>query len=62
MSWGFTSFSADFMAGAVIGLILGTTFKFLAYRYFVFSQSPDALAFLEPVAAEKDEELATARI
>lgn len=35
---GFTSFSADFIAGGVIGLILGTIFRFLAYRYFVFSQ------------------------
>ncbi len=59
---GFTSFSADFIAGGVIGLILGTIFRFLAYRYFVFSQSPDALAVLEPVAAEKDEEMATTRV
>ncbi|PQZ96479.1 polysaccharide synthesis protein GtrA [Arthrobacter sp. MYb227] len=37
---GFTSFSADFIAGGVIGLILGTIFRFFAYRFFVFSQDP----------------------
>lgn len=37
---GFTSFGADFIAGGVIGLILGTIFRFVAYKYFVFSQSP----------------------
>lgn len=35
---GFTSFRADFIAGGVIGLILGMIFRFLAYRYFVFNQ------------------------
>ena len=35
---GFTSFTADFIAGGVIGLILGTVFRFLAYRYFVFNK------------------------
>lgn len=35
---GFTSFTADFIAGGVIGLVLGTIFRFLAYRYFVFTE------------------------
>lgn len=35
---GFTSFTADFIAGGVVGLILGTIFRFLAYRYFVFNK------------------------
>ncbi|ALE07198.1 hypothetical protein AL755_19805 [Arthrobacter sp. ERGS1:01] len=35
---GYTSFSADFISGGVIGLILGTIFRFLAYRYFVFTE------------------------
>lgn len=39
---GFTSFTADFIGGGVIGLILGTIFRFLAYRYFVFTQELDA--------------------
>lgn len=37
---GFTSFSADFVSGGVIGLVLGTIFRFVAYRYLVFSQEP----------------------
>ena len=39
---GLTSFTADFIAGGVIGLVLGTIFRFLAYRYFVFTKEPDA--------------------
>lgn len=35
---GLTSFTADFIAGGVVGLILGTIFRFLAYRYFVFNE------------------------
>jgi len=35
---GFTSFSADFISGGVIGLVLGTIFRFLVYRYFVFTE------------------------
>lgn len=35
---GVTSFSADFIAGGVVGLILATIFRFLAYRYFVFNE------------------------
>lgn len=38
---GFTSFTADFIAGGVVGLVLGTIFRFLAYRYFVFNQELD---------------------
>ena len=40
---GFTSFSADFIAGGVIGLILGTIFRFFAYRFFVFSKDPASI-------------------
>ena len=35
---GYQSFTADFVSGGVIGLILGTIFRFLAYRYFVFNE------------------------
>jgi putative flippase GtrA len=38
---GFQSFTADFVAGGVIGLILGTIFRFLAYRFFVFNEELD---------------------
>lgn len=44
---GFTSFTADFIAGGVIGLILGTIFRFLAYRYFVFNE--ELSAEFEPI-------------
>lgn len=46
---GFTSFTADFIAGGVIGLILGTIFRFLAYRYFVFNE--ELSSKLQPVSA-----------
>ncbi|MFQ4148359.1 GtrA family protein [Arthrobacter sp. LAPM80] len=35
---GLTSFTADFIAGGVVGLVLATIFRFLAYRYFVFNE------------------------
>lgn len=38
---GLQSFTADFIAGGVIGLILGTIFRFLAYRFFVFNEELD---------------------
>jgi putative flippase GtrA len=38
---GFTSFTADFIAGGIIGLALGTAFRFLAYRFFVFNEELD---------------------
>jgi putative flippase GtrA len=38
---GFQSFTADFVSGGVIGLILGTIFRFLAYRFFVFNEELD---------------------
>ncbi|GHD04759.1 GtrA family protein [Zhihengliuella salsuginis] len=38
---GFQSFTADFVAGGVVGLILGTIFRFLAYRFFVFNEELD---------------------
>lgn len=38
---GFTSQLADNIAGNGVGLVLGTIFRFLAYRYVVFRESPD---------------------
>ncbi len=38
---GFQTFTADFISGGVIGLILGTIFRFLAYRFFVFNEELD---------------------
>lgn len=35
---GYQSFTADFVSGGVIGMILGTIFRFLAYRFFVFNE------------------------
>jgi putative flippase GtrA len=35
---GYQSFTADFISGGVVGLILGTIFRFLAYRFFVFNE------------------------
>ncbi|MEO8222162.1 MAG: GtrA family protein, partial [Specibacter sp.] len=40
---GFTSFTADFIAGGVIALVLGTIFRFLAYRYFVSTEELNEL-------------------
>ena len=48
---GFTSFGADFMAGGVIGLILATVFRFVAYRYFVFSHDQPSPAGVEASGA-----------
>lgn len=39
---GFTSQLADNIAGNVVGLILGMTFRFTAYRYIVFRPAPAA--------------------
>ncbi|WP_344885720.1 GtrA family protein [Zhihengliuella alba] len=39
---GFESFTADFIAGGVVGLILGTIFRFLAYRFLVFTVELEA--------------------
>lgn len=39
---GYQSVAADFVAGGVIGLILGTIFRFLTYRFFVFTEELDA--------------------
>ena len=36
---GFTSLLADNIAANVVGLILGTAFRFLMYRYWVFAPS-----------------------
>lgn len=48
---GFTSFSADFISGGVIGLVLGTIFRFMAYRYLVFRKEP-ALAIPSTTSAD----------
>lgn len=53
---GYTSFTADFIAGGVIGLILGTIFRFLAYRYFVFK------SVREPVLSGAEIEKESARV
>lgn len=47
---GFTSFGADFISGGVIGLILGTIFRFLAYRFFVFNEELEELESADDVA------------
>ncbi|WP_240629833.1 GtrA family protein [Specibacter cremeus] len=39
---GLESVSADFISGSVIGLVLGTIFRFFAYRYWVFTAELDA--------------------
>lgn len=49
---GFESATADIIAGSVVGLILGTIFRFFAYRFWVFSEELDQ----EP-GFEKDHEL-----
>lgn len=36
---GFTSLLADNIAANVVGLVLGTTFRFLMYRYWVFGSN-----------------------
>ncbi|POH60734.1 GtrA family protein [Arthrobacter glacialis] len=38
---GFESATADIIAGSVVGLILGTIFRFFAYRYWVFTEELD---------------------
>ncbi|GAA4656910.1 GtrA family protein [Arthrobacter cryoconiti] len=38
---GFQTASADFIAGSVVGLVLGTIFRFFAYRYWVFTEELD---------------------
>ncbi len=48
---GFTSFTADFIAGGVVGLVLATIFRFLTYRYFVFNEELGGPA---PLAAAPD--------
>lgn len=39
---GYTTFAADFISGGIIGLGLGTIFRFLAYRFFVFNDEMDS--------------------
>ncbi len=39
---GFTTPFADFVAGSVVGLVLGTIFRFFAYRFWVFTEELDA--------------------
>lgn len=38
---GFDSAYADFIAGSVVGLVLGTIFRFFAYRFWVFTAELD---------------------
>ncbi|MDJ0312400.1 GtrA family protein [Arthrobacter sp. H35-D1] len=38
---GFESASADFISGSVVGLVLGTIFRFFAYRFWVFTAELD---------------------
>ena len=38
---GFTSALADNISANVIGLVLGTMFRFWAYRTYVFSETPE---------------------
>ncbi len=38
---GFESTTADFISGSVVGLILGTIFRFFAYRFWVFTEELD---------------------
>ncbi|ALE91496.1 polysaccharide synthesis protein GtrA [Arthrobacter alpinus] len=38
---GFESTQADFIAGSVVGLVLGTIFRFFAYRFWVFTAELD---------------------
>lgn len=45
----FTSFSADFIAGGVVGLILATIFRYLAYGYLVFNVELADLKSMEPL-------------
>ncbi|MCY0904934.1 GtrA family protein [Arthrobacter sp. H14-L1] len=39
---GFTTPFADFISGSVVGLVLGTVFRFFAYRFWVFTEELDA--------------------
>ncbi|MDD0857108.1 hypothetical protein NHF46_03525 [Arthrobacter alpinus] len=39
---GFESTTADFISGSVVGLVLGTIFRFFAYRFWVFTDELDA--------------------
>ncbi|MDO5752815.1 GtrA family protein [Arthrobacter sp.] len=38
---GFESAYADFVSGSVVGLVLGTIFRFFAYRFWVFTAELD---------------------
>jgi len=38
---GFDTAYADFIAGSVVGLVLGTIFRFFAYRFWVFTEELD---------------------
>ncbi len=48
---GFTSTLADNLSGNVIGIGLGTLFRFWAYRRFVFNQSEPVVIESEPVGS-----------
>ncbi|MFI5084703.1 MAG: GtrA family protein [Actinomycetales bacterium] len=38
---GFHTAFADFISGSVVGLVLGTIFRFFAYRFWVFTEELD---------------------
>lgn len=54
---GFTSALADNIAANVVGLVLGTVFRYLAYRAFVFTGAPIGLG--APAASLDQDLLAT---
>jgi len=52
---GFTSILADNIAANMVGLVLGTTFRFLMYRYWVFgSNRRKRISTAEPTAIGSD--------
>lgn len=51
---GYQTTQADFIAKNVIGLVLGTIFRFIAYRYWVFSEElAQDPAFADPSGAPR---------
>jgi putative flippase GtrA len=50
---GFTSQLADNISGNVVGLVLGTVFRFLAYRHFVFGTKQPQLSITLPLPAKR---------
>lgn len=55
---GFTSLLADNIAANVVGLALGTAFRFVLYRYWVYgTQRSDGLHNIAAMAAEREQAL-----